>query len=95
MMVVKTLACHYELLTNNQIFVVHGNVKCEKFQPPFVRGLGGEEAVCEMLLQTSEVGERSTGKFDGGDKLSRDDDPRRRIKGPSDINVLRGSFRGR
>jgi hypothetical protein len=94
-LVVKTLACHYELLTNNHIFVVHNNVKCEKYQPPFLRGMGGEDAVCEMLLQTSEVGERTSGKSGGGDKLSRDDDPRRRIKGPTDLDVLRGRFRGR
>ncbi len=49
-MIVKTLACHYELLTNNQIFVVHNNVKCQKFSPPFLRGLGGEDAVAEMVL---------------------------------------------
>ena len=94
-LVVKTLACHYELLLNNQIFVIHGNTKCEKFRPPILRGLGGEEAVTEMVLQTSEVGERTSGKLGGGDKFSRDDDPRRRIKGPSDIRVLRGDFKGR
>jgi len=94
-MIVKTLACHYDLLTNNSIFVVHNNVKCEKFRPPFMRGLGGEEAVCEMVLQTTEAGERTSGKLGTGDKLSRDDDPRRRIKGPTDINVLRGHLRGR
>ena len=94
-MIVKTLACHYHLLANNSIFVVHDNVKCEKYQPPFMRGLGGEEAVCEMMLQTTEAGEKSSGKFGRGDKLSRDDDPRRRIKGPTDINILRGTQRGR
>jgi len=94
-MIIKALACHYELFTNNNIFVVHGNVKCEKFRPPIVRGLGGEEAITEMVLQTSEVGERTSGKFGGGDKFSRDDDPRRRIKGPSDLSVLRGDFKGR
>ncbi len=94
-MIVKTLACHYELLLNNNIFVVHGNTKCEKFRPPIVRGMGGEEAITEMVLQTSEVGERTSGKFGGGDKFSRDDDPRRRIKGPSDLSVLRGDFKGR
>jgi hypothetical protein len=94
-MIVKTLACHYDLLANNQIFIVHNNVKCEKFQPPFMRGLGGEEAVCEMLLQTTEAGERTSGKLGTGDKLSRADDPRRRIKGPADLNILRGNLRGR
>ena len=94
-MIVKTLACHYQLLVNNSIFVVHNNVKCEKFSPPFLRGLGGEEAVVEMTLQTSEAGERTSGKLGGGDKLSREDDPRRRIKGPTDINVLRGRQKGR
>ncbi len=93
--VVKSLACHYELLTNNNIFVVHGNIKCEKFRPPILRGLGGEEAITEMVLQTSEVGERTSGKFGGGDKFSRDDDPRRRIKGSTDLQVLRGDFKGR
>ncbi len=94
-MIVKTLACHYDLLANNSIFVVHNNVKCEKFQPPFMRGLGGEETVCEMMLQTTDAGERTSGKLGTGDKLSRDDDPRRRIKGPTDINILRGRVRGR
>jgi len=94
-LVVKTLACHYNLIANNSIFVVHVNTKCEKYSPPFLRGLGGEEAVCEVLLQTSEAGERTSGKYGGGDKLSRDDDPRRRIKGPTDLDVLRGRFRGR
>ena len=94
-MVVKTEACHYNLLADNSIFVVHGGVKAEKFRPAFVRGLGGEETVCEMILQTTEAGERTSNKFGGGDKLSRDDDPRKRIKGPSDINVHRGRFSGR
>jgi len=94
-MVVKTESCHYNLLTNNEIFVVHGGVKCEKFRPPFVRGLGGEEAVCEMILQTTEAGERTTNKFGTQDRLSRDDDPRRRVKGPTDINTLRGRLPGR
>ena len=60
-MVVKALACHYNLLADNHIFVVHNTVKCEKTQPPFLRGLGGKEAVCEMVLQTSEAGERTSG----------------------------------
>ncbi len=93
-MIVKTQSCHYNLLTNNSIFTVKGGVKCEKFRPPFVRGLGGEDAICEMILQTTEAGERSTNKA-GLDKLSRDEDPRRRIKGPSDINILRGRHTGR
>ena len=93
-LIVKTLACHYELLTNNNIFVVHGNIKCEKFRPPIVRGLGGEEAVTEIVLQTSEAGERISGKFGAGDPLSRDDDPRRRIKGPTDLRILRGQLKG-
>ncbi len=94
-MIIKTLACHYELLTNNTIFVVHNNIKCEKFAPPFLRGLGGDEAVCEMVLQTSEVGERTSGKLGGGDPLSRDDDPRRRVSAPADLSVARGDFKGR
>jgi len=95
LMIVKTLACHYELLLNNYVFVVHNRVKCEKFQPPALRGLGGEEAVCEMVLQTTEAGSRTSGKLGGGDKLSRDDDPRKRIQGLSDLNVLQGRSQGR
>ena len=95
LMIVKTLACNYELLLNNSVFVVHDVVKCEKFQPPFLRGLGGEEAVCEMVLQTTEAGSRTSGKMGGGDKLSRDDDPRKRIQGLSDLNVLQGRSQGR
>lgn len=92
---VKTLACHYELLLNNEVFFIHQNVKCVKFKPPFLRGLGGEDAVCEVILQTADEGQRTSGKFGGGNKLSRDDDPRRRIKGPSDILDQRGNLRGR
>jgi len=95
LVIVKTLACHYELLENNNIFVIHNNVKCEKFNPPILRGLGGEEAVVEVILQTSEAKERTSGKLGGGDPFSRDDDPRRRIKGPSDLPLLRGRFKGR
>lgn len=95
LVVVKTLACHYELLLNNEVFFIHNNVKCVKFKPPIVRGLGGEEVVCETIMQTADEGQRTTGKFGGGDKMSRDDDPRRRIKGPSDIQDQRGKLRGR
>jgi hypothetical protein len=95
LVIVKTLACHYELIENNHIFVIHNNVKCEKYNPPIVRGLGGEEAVVEVLLQTTEAKERISGKFGGGDKLDRDDDPRRRIKAPTDIRILRGQLKGR
>lgn len=92
---VKTLCCNYDLLARNEIFVVHNNIKCEKFKPPFVRGLGGEEAVVEMVLQTTEAGQLSTGKFDSSDHpFNRDEDPRRKIKGPTDINILRGTVRG-
>jgi len=92
---VKTLACHYELLTNNQIFVVHNNIKCEKFRPPMVRGLGGEDTVCEMVLQTSEAGERASGKFGGGDPLRREAEAKRKIKGPTELDILRGRLTGR
>lgn len=91
----KTLACHYNLLEGNTVFMIHNGIKCEKYKPPFVRGLGGEEAVCEMVLETTEAGQRTTNKFGGGDAFSRDEDPRKRIKEPSDINVLRGRLRGR
>ena len=93
-LLVKTLACHYNLLAKNEIFTVQAGIKCEKFRPPFVRGLGGEDAVCEMLLQTTEAGQRATEEFGGNAPLSREDDPRRRIKGPTDIEVLRGHVRG-
>jgi len=95
LVVVKTLACHYELMHNNETFFIHNNVKCVKFKPPFLRGLGGEETVCETVLQTADEGQRTSGKFGGGDKLSRDDDPRKRIRGPSDIIDQRGKLRGR
>ncbi len=94
-LVVKTLACHYELLLNNQIFIVHNNVKCEKFTPPFVRGLGGEEAVTEMVLQTVESGERTSAKFGGTDKQRREANVKRRIKGPTETDVLTGRLIGR
>lgn len=93
---VKSLACNYDLLARNSIFVIHNNIKCEKYRPPFVRGLGGVEAVVEVLLQTVEAGQLSSGKFDSSDHpfQSRDEDPRRRIKGPTDINILRGRLKG-
>jgi hypothetical protein len=94
-MVVKTIACHYELLLNNEVFIVHNNVKCEKAQPPFVRGLGGEEAVVEMVLQTTEAGQRSTAKFGGTDKQRREAEVRRRIKGTTETDVLSGRLQGR
>lgn len=95
LVLIKTLACHYNLMANNEVFFIHNNIKCVKFKPPFVRGLGGEEVVCETLLQTADEGQKTTGKFGGGNKLSRDDDPRKRIKGPSDIIDQRGRLRGR
>lgn len=95
LVVVKTLACHYELLLNNFVFFINNNVKCVKFKPPIVRGLGSEDVVCETIMQTADEGERTSGKYGGGEKLSRDDDPRRRIKGPSDIFDQRGRLRGR
>jgi len=94
-LVVKTLACHYELILNNSIFVVHNNVKCEKFNPPIVRGLGGEEAVTEVVLQTTEVGERTSAKFGGTDKERREAKARRNIKGPTETDVLSGRLQGR
>ena len=94
-LVVKTLACNYELLLNNEIFMVHNAVKCEKFTPPIVRGLGGEEAITEVVLQTTEVGQRTSAKFGGTDKQRREADVRRRIKGPTDSDVLTGRLQGR
>jgi len=92
-LLVKTLACHYELLLNNEIFMVHDGVKCEKFTPPIVRGMGGEEAVTECVMVTVEVGQRTSDKF----RTSTDprDDPRRHIKGPTDLPTLRGTRTGR
>lgn len=94
---VKTLACHYDLIERNDIFVIHSNIKCEKFRPPFVRGLGGDEAVCVVILQTTEAGQLASGKFDSSDHpfASRTEDPRRRIRSSADINVLRGKIKGR
>lgn len=94
-MVVKTLACNYELILNNEVFLLHNGVKCEKAQPPFVRGLGGEEAVCEVILQTTEAGQRSSAKFGSNDKLRREAEARRKIKGPTDSAILTGRLRGR
>ncbi len=92
-LLVKTLACHYELLLNNEIFMVHGGIKCEKFTPPIVRGLGGVEAIAECTMLTTEIGQRTTDKF----RTSTDprEDPRRRIKGPTDLPILRGTRTGR
>lgn len=94
-MVVKTLACNYELILNNEVFLLHNGIKCEKSQPPFVRGLGGEEAVCEVILQTTEAGQRSTAKFGSNDKLRREAEARRKLKGPTDQAILTGRLRGR
>lgn len=94
-LVLKTLACNYELLLNNEVFIIHNNVKCEKFQPPFVRGLGGEEAVAEMVLQTTEAGQRTSAKFGGTDKQRREAKVRRNIKGPTETDVLSGRLQGR
>jgi hypothetical protein len=95
-LLVKTLACNYDLVARNSIFVVHNNIKCEKFKPPIVRGLGGEEAITEVMLQTTEAGQLATGKFDSADHPfeARDEDPRRKIKSVTDISVLRGRLKG-
>ena len=95
--VVKTLACYYDLLARNDTFVVHNNIKCEKYRPPIVRGMGGSEAVAEVILQTTEAGELSTGKFDSSDHpfQKRTEDPRRKIKGGTDNRILRGDIKGR
>jgi hypothetical protein len=95
LVIVKTLPCNYELLLNNEVFFINTNVKLSKFKPPFLRGLGDEDAVCETLMQTVEAGQRTSGNYGSGDKLSRDDDPRKRIKSQSDILDQRGRLRGR
>ena len=95
LVIIKTLACNFELLLNNEVFFMHNNVKLAKFKPPFLRGLGDEDAVCEVLMQTVDEGQRTSGKLGSGDKLSRDDDPRKRIKSQSDILDQRGRLRGR
>jgi len=94
--IVKTLSCYYELLAQNSIFIIHNRIKVEKFKPPFVRGIGGEDAVVQMAVQTVEAGEQTTGKFDGLlDPLSRDNvDHRRKIKGPTATRILTGRNRG-
>lgn len=94
LVIIKTLACNYEVLLNNEVFFIHNNVKLSKFKPPFLRGLGGDDAVCEVLMQTVDEGQRTSGK-QGGDKLSREDDPRKRIKSQSDILDQRGRLTGR
>lgn len=90
---IKTLYCFYEILRANSVFVVYGNVKTEKIMPPLVRGLGSDQAVCEMWLQTTEVGESATGDINTHE--GRNIDPRRRIKGPSDLQILRGLVKGK
>ncbi len=92
-LLVKTLACNYELLLNNEIFSVHNGIKCEKFTPPILRGLGGVEAIAECTMQTVEIGQRTSDKF----RTSTDprNDPRRNIKGPTDLPILRGTRTGR
>lgn len=93
--IIKTLACHYQLLAQNKSFVVHNRIKVEKFKPAIVRGLGGEEAVVELVVQTVTHGEETTGKFDRVDPDSRDAvDPRRKIKGPTALGVLLGRNKG-
>lgn len=96
LVMVKALACNYDLLARNTVFIIHNNIKCEKYRPPIVRGLGGVEAVVEMVLQTTEAGQLTTGKFDSSDHPfeRRTEDPRKRIKGTTDINILRGRIRG-
>lgn len=90
---VKTLECYYNLLRDNHDFVVYDGIKCQKFIPPFVRGLGGDNAVCEMWLETEESGEGTLGT--DPNRAARTDDPRRKIKGPTDLRVLRGQIKGR
>jgi hypothetical protein len=46
-------------------------------------------------MQTVDEGQRNSGDYGGGEKLSRDDDPRQRIKSQSDILDQRGKLRGR
>lgn len=94
--VVKSLACNYDLLARNEVFIIHNNIKCEKYRPPFVRGLGGEEAVVEMVVQTTEAGQLTSGKFDSSDHpfQRQTEDPRRKIKGPTASQILRGSLKG-
>jgi hypothetical protein len=95
LVIIKTMSCNYNLLLNNEVFFINNNVKLSKFKPPFLRGLGGEDAVCETLMQTVEEGQRTSGRYGAGDQLSRDDDPRKRIKSQSDILDQRGRLRGR
>ncbi len=95
LVVVKTLPCNYKLLLQNEVFFINSNVKLAKFKPPFLRGLGGEDAVCEILMQLVDEGQSTSGNDGSGDKLSRDDDPRKRIKSASDILDQRGKLRGR
>jgi hypothetical protein len=95
LVIIKTLPCNYELLLNNEVFFINTNVKLGKFKPPFLRGLGGEDAVCETLMQLVDEGQRTSGDYGSGDPLSRDDDPRKRIKSQSDILDQRGRLKGR
>lgn len=95
LVIIKTLPCNFELLTNNELFFINTNVKLVKFKPPFLRGLGGEDAVCETLMQLVDEGQSTSGDYGSGDKLDRDDDPRKRIKSASDILDQRGRLRGR
>jgi hypothetical protein len=95
LVIIKTLPCNYKLLLDNEVFFINTNIKLGKFKPPFLRGLGGEDAVCETLMQLVDEGQRTSGDYGSGDKLSRDDDPRKRIKSASDILDQRGTLKGR
>ncbi len=92
-LLIKTNPCHYELITQNDTFVVHNGIKCHKLIPPFMRGLGGIDAILEFWLETSDTGDRTSNKLTDG-SVGRDDDRRRSIKGPTDINILRGRQKG-
>lgn len=95
LVIIKTLPCNYRLLLDNEVFFINTNIKLGKFKPPFLRGLGGEDAVCETLMQLVDEGQRTSGDYGSGEKLSRDDDPRKRIKSASDILDQRGTLKGR
>lgn len=94
--IIKTQVCFYDLLARNDTFIIHNNIKCEKYRPPMVRGLGGDPSIVEMVVQTTESGELVSGRFDSADHpFDREDDPRRKIKGGTDANVLRGIIKGK
>jgi len=89
---IKAKYAYYELLRQNRTFIIFGDVKCEKFIAPFVRGLGSDIAIVEMWVETVEPGESVTGIQSG--HTGRNIDPRVKIKGPTELQIMRDILKG-